>query len=211
MRCFPKTSIFGEAALDLAGKAAKSPLFPKPFPKLTGFWKWLIYLLFLLVWAASCETKPAVNQDPAVDPGVEETASQLREEYFDPGSISQEVFDSTKVEVQQFIEDLNKIIRNKNYDIWVSHLGNDYFAEKSSSEYLAQISEQPRLKTQKIVLRSPQDYFLHVVVPSRANDRVDDIEFISPTRVKAYTVTPNGQRLRLYDLENSGNTWKIIN
>lgn len=168
-------------------------------------------MLFLVVWAVSCGTKPAVNQALAADPVSDTAVSQPDEENFDPGSISQEVFDSTKTDVQHFIVNLNQIIRDKDYVTWVSHLGGDYFAEKSSPEYLAQISEQPRLRTQKIVLTSPEDYFLHVVVPSRANDRVDDIEFISPTRVKAYTVTPNGQRLRLYDLENSGNTWKIIN
>jgi hypothetical protein len=164
-------------------------------------------VIFLVVWAVSCGTKPVVNEAPV----PVKVVPQPEGEEFDPGSISQEVFDSTKVDVQLFITNLNQIIRSRDYETWVSHLGSDYFAEKSSLEYLAQISEQPRLKTQKIVLTSPQDYFIHVVVPSRANDRVDDIEFISPTRVKAYTVTPNGQRLRLYDLENSENTWKIIN
>jgi hypothetical protein len=59
-------------------------------------------------------------------------------------------------------------------------------------------------------LKSLEDYFLYVVVPSRDNDHVDDIEFVTQSRVKAYTETPKGQR-RLYDLESSGNTWKIIN
>jgi uncharacterized protein YigE (DUF2233 family) len=49
------------------------------------------------------------------------------------------------------------------------------------------------------------------VVPSRANDRVDDISFVSPQRIKVYTVNNKGERLRLYDLENLGNGWKIIN
>jgi hypothetical protein len=172
----------------------------------------MLYVLFPLVFALSCGSEPAVN--PPVETAPVEAASQptaVEEADFDPGTISQEVFDSTKTDVQQFIADLNRIIRSRNYDIWVSHLGEDYFAEKSSPEYLAQVSEQPRLKTQKIVLNTAQDYFIHVVVPSRQNDRVDDIEFVSPTRVKAYTVTPNGQRLRLYDLENSENSWKIIN
>lgn len=169
--------------------------------------RYIICVLFFLVWAVSCKTNPPVNQKPV----QEEPVLQAEAGEFDPGSISQEVFDSTKVDVQQFIANLNQIIRSRDYTTWVSHLGSDYFAEKSSPEYLAQISEQPRLKTQKIVLAAPEDYFIHVVVPSRANDRVDDIEFISPTRVKAYTVNPNGQRLRLYDLEHSENTWKIIN
>jgi hypothetical protein len=154
----------------------------------------------------SCLTKPAVDSGQAQGSGSFGTV-----EDFDPGSISEEKFASTKAEVQRLIENLNQIIRARDYEAWVSHLGTEYFAEKNSPAYLAQISEQPRLKTQKIVLNSAQDYFTHVVVPSRANDRVDDIEFVSPTRVKAYTVTANGQRLRLYDLENSGNAWKIIN
>jgi hypothetical protein len=174
----------------------------------------MVYVLFPLVLAISCGSSPKTVSEPEPEPIPAEAVSQPAPEAeaeFDPGSISQEVFDSTKVDVQRFIEELNRIIRNRNYDVWVSHLGDDYFTEKSSPEYLAQISEQPRLKTQKIVLTTAHDYFVHVVVPSRQNDRVDDIEFVSPTRVKAYTVTPNGQRLRLYDLESSGNTWKIIN
>jgi hypothetical protein len=168
-----------------------------------------LLLLFPLVLALSCRSEPAAVQDPGPEPSS--NFAEPAAEYFDPGSISQEVFNSTKMDVQQFIQNLNTIIRSRDYNAWISHLGDEYYAEKSSPEYLAQVSEQPRLKTQKIVLSTAQDYFTHVVVPSRQNDRVDDIEFVSPTRVKAYTVTPNGQRLRLYDLESSGDTWKIIN
>jgi hypothetical protein len=174
----------------------------------------MFYVFFPLVFILSCGSEPAVIPpvEPApVPPAPVSLPAAVEEEPFDPGSISQEVFDSTKTDVQQFIADLNRIIRSRNYDLWTSHLGDEYFAEKSSPEYLAEISEQPRLKTQKIILTTAQDYFIHVVVPSRQNDRVDDIEFVSPTRVKAYTVSPNGQRLRLYDLESSGNTWEIIN
>jgi hypothetical protein len=67
------------------------------------------------------------------------------------------------------------------------------------------------LKNQKIVLKSLEDYFLYVVVPSRANDRVDDIEFIGQNRVKAYTITSKGQRLRLYELEKTAGNWNIVN
>jgi hypothetical protein len=151
----------------------------------------------------SSEVKPA--QVEAVSGG--ETA----EEVFDPGIITQELFDYTKSDVQQFIEGLNRIIRARDYDAWAANLGEEYFEEKSSPEYLAEISQQPRLRTQRIVLKSANDYFLQVVVPSRANDHVDDIEFVTQNRVKAYTLTANGQRLRLYDLERSDNGWKIIN
>jgi hypothetical protein len=39
---FPKTSVFGKAILDSEEKADFWPLFPKPFPKLTEFWEWLM-------------------------------------------------------------------------------------------------------------------------------------------------------------------------
>jgi len=72
------------------------------------------------------------------------------------------------------------------------------------------------MKTRNIILRTPEDYFTNVVVPSRANSRVDDIEFIGTNRVKAFTVMQNSrtgeeQRLVLYDLEKVGNSWLIVN
>jgi hypothetical protein len=169
-----------------------------------------VFFLFPLIFALSCRSEPAAVPGRGGEPVSSHSAGPAAEA-FDPGSISQEVFDSTKTGVQQFIQDLNAIIRSRDYDAWVSHLGDDYYNEKNSPQYLAEVSEQPRLKTQKIVLSNARDYFVHVVAPSRYNDQVDDIEFVSPTRVKAYTVIPNGQRLRLYDLESSGDTWKIIN
>jgi uncharacterized protein YigE (DUF2233 family) len=42
-------------------------------------------------------------------------------------------------------------------------------------------------------------------------NHVDDIVFISETRVKAYTLNTQKQRLRLFDLERDGSGWKIIN
>jgi len=38
---FSKTSVFGKATLDLMEKPVVRLVFPKPFPKLTEFWKWL--------------------------------------------------------------------------------------------------------------------------------------------------------------------------
>lgn len=130
---------------------------------------------------------------------------------FDPSSISKEEKDTAKIEIQHLIQQLNSIIRAKNFNAWVSYLSPDYFAIISSAEYLDRISQSSVLVKQKIVLKSAQDYFNHVVVPARTHDRVDEIEFESQNRVKAYTVNNRGEKLRLYDLEKTGNGWKIIN
>jgi hypothetical protein len=132
-----------------------------------------------------------------------------------PMKISKAEYDSTKIDVQHFIEELNQIIRRKDYNAWKAALSRDYFDQIASPENLQQVSELPAMKTRGITLKSAEDYFINVVVPSRANSRVDDIEFIGEHRVKAFTVMTNNsgeeQRLRLYDLEKTGNIWKIIN
>lgn len=152
-------------------------------------------------------TEAAISSPP---PSIA-APTEVQEEPFDPRTVTKEEYDTTKIEVQQLIEQLNNIIRNKDFNSWVAYLSPAYRESLSDPDFLAQVSESARLKNEKIVLRSLQDYFIYVVVPSRANDRVDDIEFIGQKRVKAYTVTPKGQRLRLYDLEKRDGQWKIIN
>jgi hypothetical protein len=150
---------------------------------------------------------PVPEEEVAPPAPVEEKPAAA--EVFDPASITQEVFDETKSDVQLLIETLNQIIRDKDYTSWRSYLGQNYLDAISDPDFLARLSESARLKSQSIVLRGPGDYFLYVVVPSRANDRVDDIEFIGEHQVKAFTITPKGQRLRLYNLETDGENWKI--
>ena len=172
---------------------------------------------FILIVLISCGSAPQSGTTPSEAPApLPETASAetplpAEEEAFDPASISQERFDSTKVDVQQFISSLSKIISGKNFNAWKNILSEEYFTKISSPDFLKVTSDQPALKTRKIELKTTEDYFTNVVVPSRANDHVEDIEFVSPTRVKAYTINNNGQRLRLYDLEKIGSNWIIIN
>ena len=147
------------------------------------------------------------------------------EPVFDRASITEERFEATKADVQKLIDDLNRIIKARNYNAWRTYLADSYFEEISSKEFLDERTEElykrdqivdsnlgrdPR-RTQKKLLRTPKDYFDNVVVPSRSNDRMDDIDFISDNRVKAYTVDNRGQWVVLYDLEYIDNKWKIVN
>jgi len=173
--------------------------------------KKLHFLIFLAVIAmVSCGSSPKNEEWQDL-----KTPANKSEEGFDLSSISQEYYASTKEEVQHIIEGLNESIRKKDYEAWKTALSTEYFAGISSPENLTLMSEQPAMKTRKIVLKTAEDYFIHVVVPSRANSRVDDIEFVNRERVKAFTVNTNKageeQKLRLYDLEKISNTWKIIN
>jgi len=181
----------------------------------------LLFILIVII-AVSCGSNPKQEQKgdektAAAETGEKEnTVQEVKlEENFNPSTVTREYYDTTMDEVRHFINDLNRVISTRNYNLWRAALSDGYFNEISSQENLQKVSEQPAMRTRRIVLRTPEDYFLNVVVPSRANSRVDDIEFISRNRVKAFTITTNSagevQRLRLYDLEKIGNTWKIIN
>jgi hypothetical protein len=161
--------------------------------------------------------EPSATHEPPVEkaPAISEPARETAEVVFDPTKVSHDLYESTKKDVQLFINMVNGIIQKKDYEGWKSNLSEALFREISSPKNLQSMSDQPAMKMQKIVLKTPQDYFNYVVVPSRANSTVDEIEFISQNVVKAYTIRTTKEneevRLRLYELEKTGNTWKIIN
>ncbi|MDR2068242.1 MAG: hypothetical protein LBP71_00020 [Spirochaetaceae bacterium] len=187
--------------------------------------KLILILISAVLACSSCESEgepvetgiPVAVVSPPMPiedlaPRLPEAVQEVIEEAdFDPGMITPEMYATAKKDVQQLIKELNNIIRSRDYSAWVSYLGRAYFEEINSPEFLKRVSESSFLKSKKTVLSDSKDYFTHVVVPSRANSRVDDIEFVSQKRVKAFMVTAQGQRLRLYDLEDFGDGWKIIN
>jgi hypothetical protein len=200
-------------------------------------------LLFPLILALSCGTSPAADPEPVQRPGpaqpapAEAPAPPARG--FDPDNVSRDIYDTTKAEVERLIEELNKIIAARDYDAWVSHLDGEFFEEISSPEFLRQVSESEFMKMQKKTIRNPREYFLNVVVPSRSNNRVDDISFITENRVKviqfnqrrrrppadpeeAARLQAGGAELRdgwlyensreiYYVLEKNQDVWKIVN
>ena len=164
------------------------------------------------------------SQNPDSVP-VNNLDTQAAEQVFNPESVTEEQYETTKADIQALIGELNRIIRAQNYNEWRGHLADSYFEAISSSKFLEDKTEElykrdqivasnmgrdPR-RVQKKLLRTPRDYFTNVVVPSRQNDRVDDIDFLSENRVVAYTVDSRGSRLILYDLELINNRWMIIN
>jgi hypothetical protein len=161
---------------------------------------------------------PALEEPALEEPAIVETPAALVQEAeeagFNPQSISIEEKETTMDEMRLLIAEINRVIRAKDYEGWLSYLADDFIAAINSPDYLAQLSESSRqLKGQNIVLKTPQDYFTYVVVASRENIRVDasldDIEFLSHTRVKAYTVNARKQRLRLFEFVKAGDAWKI--
>jgi len=128
---------------------------------------------------------------------------------FDPAKVSAETKTAAFTDIRALIDNLNKIIQRQDYDAWLANLTPAYIAYYSDPGLLAQYSEYPILKRQGVKLTTLRDYFVYLVYPSRQNDRVDDIDFVSENLVKAITVSPKGSRDILYILEKHGDTWKI--
>jgi hypothetical protein len=134
---------------------------------------------------------------------------------FDYSNITEEVRTHTRAEIQHLIGELDGIIEKQDYQAWINSLDSSYLERISSKDFLALQSQSPRLKSQES-LKSVEEYFKKVVVPSRASAdyHIDDIDiqFIpEEEKVLAFLTTPAGRRLRLYELKNVDGTWKIAN
>ncbi|MDR0465080.1 MAG: hypothetical protein LBG94_08225 [Treponema sp.] len=204
-----------------------------------------IYFIIIAVIATviSCNSAPKTTQEPPVNRPVETTAAvtvppavvtpvvtgqpaTVRVEepkaetvtVFDPANVSEELYKSTREEVQLFIENLNEIIKNRDYNAWQASLSSEYIDAVASPVNLNWISDSAIMKRNHIVLKDLNDYFTYVVIPARSDDRIHsenvDIEFINENRVTAFTTrtSSSGEGIIeiLYDLEKIDNSWKII-
>jgi len=159
---------------------------------------------------------PIPSPEERIEPLIETEAehpepleSPPPSQQFDPSAVSVEVKTAAISDIRSLIDELNEIIQRKDYTAWLRHLTADYVSYYSDPILLALYSEYPILKQQGIHLETLKDYFLFLVYPSRQNDRVDDIEYVSENLVKAITVSPQGNRDILYILEKHGDTWHI--
>jgi hypothetical protein len=158
----------------------------------------------IMVNPAPPEPEPALAEAPPEDPPI-----------FDYLNITEEIHTHTRAEIQHLIGELDEIIGSEDYQAWINSLDRSYLEKISSPDFLAAQSQSPRLKSQES-LKSAEEYFKKVVVPSRANTdyNIDDIDiqFLpEEEKVLAFLTTSAGRRLRLYELKNVDGVWKIAN
>lgn len=133
-----------------------------------------------------------------------EEPKQQNDEY----QVSPEVYEKTFDEVSNTINRLNEIIREQDFQSWKSFLTPAYVAKYSDPQTLKEISLTPILQRNKITLTTLEDYFTWVVVPSRANARLDDLRFLSDDKVEAI-MEVKGRAVILYQLRHVDNRWKV--
>ncbi len=152
---------------------------------------------------ATPEASPEPEEEPEAEPPVEEQAPGDHEI-----AVSVEVYERTFAEIEETIAELNRVIQAKDFRRWQQYLTREYIETYSDPLTLERLSETPILERNNIELTSLRDYFDWVVVPSRANARLDDLHFVSEDQVEAI-MEVRGQRVILYQLSNLGGDWKV--
>ncbi len=148
------------------------------------------------------------GEDPEPQPEEEEVLPKAEEESEEEYQVSEEVYKQTFDDVESLIQELNEIIKRKDYSTWRTYLTGEYREKYSNFAVLDKLSNQPTLQKYDITLNSLKDYFIYVVAPSRANAKLDDLVFEDENYVKAI-MEIKGNRVILYQLENVNGQWKI--
>ena len=154
--------------------------------------------------------KPAVVEKPveaakpkaeAPKPEDEEVVAQ-----FEGVSITKKDKEIAKSEIEEVVKKLNEITAKKDYGRWRYWLSKDYIKEFSKPEVLKKASEGLPAHQKGTQLKSIEDYFYYVFVPSRQNKVFDDITYLSPTKVEARTTDSKV----LYRFEKIDDRWLLV-
>ncbi len=148
--------------------------------------------------------KPATDTKPAAVSADDNTIIAQ----FDSFSVTKHIFNVTKTEIQLVVEDLNTITNSRDYNRWLTYLSEEYRINFSNPAVLEKVTAS--LPTKGVKVLTLKDYFTYVFVPSRQNMRVDDITFVSPTRVYVIMEIAPKQPAAIYILEKTGEGWKLV-
>ncbi len=156
------------------------------------------------------EKKKDINTKPKEKKVPVEKKSEPKKDIiaeFEGVEITKETYVQTKSEIEIVVDELNRITARKAYFEWLKYISDDYKKAYSNPVRLKAVSEALPIKG--IHLKSLRDYFSYVFVPSRQNICVDDIHFVSPTRVEVI-MERNNSKLLVYSIENLSDGWKLI-
>lgn len=120
--------------------------------------------------------------------------------------VSKETFNEDKSEILEIIEKLSGIMKNKDYAAWLNYLTPESKTFWSNQQNLALVSQRLPIKNYR--LKNLQDYFEKVFIPSRIGRVVDEIRYVSTTKVKAVQYTEE-QDIIYYYFEKIDGRWYL--
>lgn len=124
--------------------------------------------------------------------------------------ISQETFTEDKNSLLNIISELSIIMANKDYNEWVKYLSQESILYWRNTSNLATVSK--RLPVKGLRLRTLEDYFKFVFIPSRLNKTVDEIRYVSKSLVKVVKMKAEedtNHDVIYYTFEKINNKWYL--
>ena len=118
--------------------------------------------------------------------------------------VSKETFNTDKSEILEIIEKLSGIMKHRDYASWLNYLTPESKTFWSNQQNLAIVSQRLPIKNYR--LKNLQDYFEKVFIPSRIGRVVDEIRYVSTTKVKAVQYTEE-QDIIYYYFEKIDGRW----
>ena len=164
-----------------------------------------IFVLFSVLFI-SCKSTPDRVQEPARVKTEETGNAQMPET---PAKAEKPDESKTVSEIIEVVKKLNEITEKKDYSGWEAFLSESYKQEFSKPSVLKKTSENLPGAARGIKLKDLNDYFRYVFVPSRQQGRVDDIQYLSPIRIRVLK-KEKLKELIFYDLEKINGKWKLV-
>ncbi len=140
------------------------------------------------------QEQPRPKQEPAEQPAAsepEQTEQTTPPADEQPGTppveefvVTEELYDRTFEEINELIAHLNDIISRRDFQSWLGFVTPEYIIASTDPEYLHRLEDLGPLRRNNVKLRNLEDFFIHVVVPSRSDVVLDSVEFVDENRVK---------------------------
>ena len=154
------------------------------------------------------EPAPEPEPEPLPEPDPpEKTSEELEyERSVGQSTVSKDTFVEDKKSILRKIEELDVIMKNRNYDAWILYLDSESIDYWSRRPNLQKASH--KLPVKSLRLNSLKDYFTFVFIPSRMGHTVDEIRYLTSASVKAVRTTEE-KDIVYYNFKKVGGDWKV--
>ncbi|MBR5934500.1 MAG: hypothetical protein IK002_11005 [Treponema sp.] len=159
--------------------------------KIKYYFVYTVMSVVLALCAVSCvtanaentgaETPAKVSQKSNSDSEYERATRDLKGE-----TVSKDTYEKDKKIILAKIDELNGIMKDKNYKSWLSYIDQNSINYWSQKKNLSTASKQ--LPVKGIQLKNLEDYFNYVFIPSRVGRKIDEIRYLSASSIKAVQV-----------------------
>ena len=181
----------------------------------------LLSAFFLSLCVLSCKSTEQAEETPSekvvesnkVEKQSSEEDSEYRRSVGTEKNISLDTFNADKAAIVKKITELNAIMAKRDYNSWLKYIDPESQKYWSTPANLAKASEKLLKNVKGLKLRTLQDYFIYVFIPSRNGRTIDEIRYNSADSIRAVQVSKNedgtNRIVVYYNFVRQDGDWKV--